>query len=98
MEQEYNYPQFKRLICLLAMILLSLLASPSYAQDTTKSILDINNSKLVKKANQFLDTNQKKINNFLNKKIEKAKDVLNKKSNDIIDKTGIKDIDKQLPY
>ena len=98
MAQEYNYPQFKRFICLSAMILLSLWASPSYAQDTTKSILDINNSKLVKKANQFLDTNQKKINNFLNKKIEKAKDVLTKKSNDLIDKTGINDIDKQLPY
>lgn len=98
MAQEYNYPQFKRFICLLAMVLLTLWVRPSYAQDTTKSILDINNLKLVKKANQFLDTNQKKINNFLNKKMEKAKDVLNKKSNDLIDKTGINDIDKQLPY
>ena len=98
MAQEYNYPQFKRFICLLAMALLSLWVRPSYAQDTTKSILDINNSKLIKKANQFLDTNQKKINNFLNNKIEKAKDVLTKKSNELIDKTGINDIDKQLPY
>jgi hypothetical protein len=98
MAQEYNYPQFKRFICLLAMALLSLWVRPSYAQDTTKSLLDINNSKLIKKANQFLDTNQKKINNFLNNKIEKAKDVLTKKSNALIDKTGINDIDKQLPY
>ena len=98
MAQEYNYPQFKRFICLTAMVLLSIWVRPSYAQDTTKSILDINNSKLIKKANQFLDTNQKKINNFLNNKIEKAKNVLTKKSNDLIDKTGIKDIDKQLPY
>jgi hypothetical protein len=98
MTKDYNYPRLKHIIGLTIMVLLTLWMSPSYAQDTTKSILDINNSKLVKKANQFLDTNQKKINNFLNKKIEKAKDVLNKKSNDLIDKTGINDIDKQLPY
>ena len=98
MAQEYNYPQFKRFICLTAMVLLSIWVRPSYAQDTTKSILDINNSKLIKKANQFLDTNQKKINNFLNNKIEKAKNVLTNKSNELIDKTGINDIDKQLPY
>ena len=98
MAQEYNYPQFKRFICLTAMVLLSIWVRPSYAQDTTKSILDINNSKLIKKANQFLDTNQKKINNFLNNKIEKAKNVLTNKSNELIDKTGINDMDKQLPY
>jgi hypothetical protein len=98
MAQEYNYPQFKRFICLIAMVLLSIWVRPSYAQDTTKSILDINNSKLIKKANQFLDTNQKKINNFLNNKIEKAKNVLTNKSNELIDKTGINDMDKQLPY
>ena len=98
MTKEYNFPQFTRFICLALMVILSLWLSPSYAQDTTKSILDINNSKLIKKANQFLDTNQKKINNFLNKKIEKAKDVLNNKSNSLIDKTGINEIDKQLPY
>jgi hypothetical protein len=98
MTKESNYPQFKRFICLAAIVLFSLWLNPSYAQDSTKSILDINNSKLVKKANQLLDTNQKKINNFLNKKIEQAKDVLNKKSNELIDKTGINEIDKQLPY
>ena len=56
------------------------------------------NSKIIQKANKFIDTTQKKINNFLNNKIEKAKDVLTKKSNALIDKTGINDIDKQLPY
>ena len=91
MAQENSYPQFKRFICLIAIASLSLWVSPSYAQDTTKSILDINNSKLIKKANQFLDTNQKKINNFLNNKIEKAKNVLTNKSNELIDKTGIND-------
>ena len=98
MAQENSYPQFKRFICLIAIATLSLWVSPSYAQDTTKSILDINNSKIVKKANQFLDTTQKKINNFINKKIEKVRDSLNKKTNNLINKTGINDIDKQLPY
>lgn len=98
MTKEFNFPRFTRFIYLALMVILSLWLSPSYAQDTTKSILDINNSKLIKKANQFLDTNQKKINNFLNKKIEKAKDVLNNKSNTLIEKTGINEIDKQLPY
>jgi hypothetical protein len=80
------------------MGILSIWVSPSYAQDSTKSILDINNTKLVKKTNQFLDSNQKKLNNFINKKIEKAKDGLTNKTNDLIDKTGINEIDKPLPY
>ena len=98
MQQDNTYPQFKRFICLISMAILSLWVNPIYAQDTTKSILDINNTKLIKKANQFLDSNQNKINNFLIKKVEKAKDVLNKKSNELIDKTGINEVDKQLPY
>ena len=98
MLQDFKYPQFKRIICLIAMGILSIWVSPSYAQDSTKSILDINNTKLVKKANQFLDTTQKKINNFIFKKIDRLKDSLNKKTNDLIDKTGVNEIDKPLPY
>ena len=98
MQQDTTYPQFKRIICLFAMVILFLFGSPIYAQDTTKSILDINNSKLIKKANQILDSNQKKINNFINKKIGIVKDGLNKKTNDLLEKTGIKEIDKPLPY
>ena len=98
MLQDFKYPQFKRIICLIAMGILSIWVSPSYAQDSTKSILDINNTKLVKKANQFLDTTQKKINNFIFKKIDRLKDSLNEKTNDLIDKTGINEIDKPLPY
>ena len=66
MAQKNSYPQFKRIICLIAIASISLWVSPSYAQDTT-SILDINNSKILKKANKFLDTTEKKINNFINK-------------------------------
>ncbi len=98
MAQAPNYPHLKRLFCLTAMGMLSLWSNQTYAQDSTKSILDINNSKLVKKANQFLDSNQKKINSFFNKKVDAAKDGLTKKSNSLIDKTGINEIDKPLPY
>jgi hypothetical protein len=98
MQQEYTYLKFKRIICLLAMGMLLLCSSPIYAQDTTKSILDINNTKIVKKANQFLDTTQKKINNFINKKIENVRDSLNNKTKNLIDKSGINEIDKPLPY
>ncbi len=98
MSKALYYPLFKRLISLLAIGLFSLWSSQLYAQDTSRSILDINNSKIIKKANQFLDSNKKKINNFLNKKIQSAKDGLNKKTNDLIEKTGINEIDKVLPY
>jgi hypothetical protein len=98
MQQDYTYTQIKRFICLFAMGIFLLYSSHINAQDTTKSILDINNTKLVKKANQFLDSNQKKFNNFINKKIDKAKDGLTNKTNDLIDKTGINEIDKPLPY
>ncbi len=98
MTLELNYPHFKRLFCFITFGLLTQWSTPIYAQDTTKSILDINNSKLVKKANQFLDSNQKKINNFFNSKMDAAKDGLTKKTNSLIDKTGINEIDKPLPY
>ena len=98
MQQDFKYPQFKRIICLIAMGVLSIWVSPIYAQDSTKSILDINNSKAVKKTNQFLDTTQKKINNFIFKKIDRLKDSLNNKTNNLIDKTGVNEIDKPLPY
>lgn len=93
-----NTTQFKCLFCLIAISLLSLWSHQSYAQDSTKSILDLNNTKLVKKANEFLDSNQKKINSFFNKKITSAKDGLNNKANNLLEKTGIIEIDKPLPY
>ncbi len=98
MQQDHTYPHFKRFICLFAMAILFLFGSSVYAQDTTKSILDINNSKIVKKANQILDTTQNKINNFINKRIERVRDSLNKKTNKLLEKTGINEIDKPLPY
>ena len=84
MQLDNTYPKIKSFICLFAMAILFLIGSPIYAQDTTKSILDINNSKIVKKANQLLDTTQKKINNFINKRIERVRDSLNKKTNKML--------------
>ena len=98
MQQDNTFPKIKRFICLFAMAILFLIGSPTYAQDTTKSILDINNSKIIKKANQFLDTTQKKINNFINKRIDRLRDSLNKKTNRLLDKTGINEMNKLLPY
>ena len=98
MHQDNTYPKIKSFICLFAMAILFLIGNPIYAQDTTKSILDVNNTKIVKKTNQFLDTTQKKINNFISKKIERVKDSLNNKTNKLLEKTGINEIDKPLPY
>ena len=92
MQQDNTFPKIQRFICLFAMAILFLIGSPTYAQDTTKSILDINNSKIIKKANQFLDTTQKKINNFINKRIERVRDSLNKKTIRLLDKTGINEM------
>ena len=64
------------------------------AQDTSKSILDVNNSKLVKKVNALLDTNQKKINQFIFNKVDSAKSKLNKSVSNALPK----EIEKPLPY
>lgn len=98
MVQKNTYPQFKRFICLIAIASLSLWVSPSHAQDTSKSILDINNSKILKKADKLLDTAQSRINRFINKKIQKVRDSLNKKTDRFLEKNGLNERDKILPY
>ena len=62
-----------RLYPLLLLGCIFVLNTDVLAQDSSKSILDINNTKLIKKVNSVLDSNQKKINNFLFKKIDNAK-------------------------
>jgi len=64
------------------------------AQDTTKSILDINNSKILKKVNSLLDTNQKKINNFLFKNLDKVKTKLDSTTRKFIPL----EVERPLPY
>ncbi len=73
-------------ICLIHTCLLS--------QDTTKSILDINNSKILKKVNSLLDTNQKKINNFLFKNLDKVKTKLDSTTRKFIPL----EVERPLPY
>lgn len=65
-----------------------------YAQDTTRPLLDLNNTKLVKKINSFLDSNQKKINRLITDKA----DSVQKKINNSIAKNLPKEIEKPLPY
>ena len=64
------------------------------AQDTSKSLLDINNSKLVKKINSLLDSNQKRIN----KAIFSKTDSLKEKLNNVVRKNIPTEEEKPLPY
>ncbi len=64
------------------------------AQDTSRSLLDINNSKLNKKVNALLDSNQKKINKIINNKADSLKSRLNKTVNSALPR----EVEKPLPY
>jgi hypothetical protein len=75
-----------------------ILDSPQQKADTSKSILDINNSKLVKKANAILDSNQKKVNDFILNKVNKLKGAANDKANKVVSKVLPLEIEKPLPY
>ena len=71
---------------------------PPQKVDTSKSILDINNSKLIKKANAILDSNQKKINDFIFNKVNILKGAANDKATKIVGKVIPLEIEKPLPY
>jgi hypothetical protein len=64
------------LFCLLNSISLQSQTNGKQLLDTSKPILDINNTKIVKKINAVLDSNQKKINTLLFNKIDKTKSSL----------------------
>ena len=72
--------------------------SPQQKTDTSKPLLDINNSKLVKKANAILDSNQKKVNDFILNKVNKLKGAANDKANKVVGKVLPIEIEKPLPY
>jgi hypothetical protein len=82
----------------LAIWQFALLPMRGTAQDTTKGLLDINNTKLVKKINSLLDTNQKKINNFIFNKIDKTKDNFKKGIDNSVQKITPLGEDRPLPY
>jgi hypothetical protein len=75
-----------------------ILDSPQQKTDTTKPLIDINNSKLVKKANAILDSNQKKVNDFILNKVNKLKGAANDKANKVVGKVLPLEIEKPLPY
>ena len=94
-------------LCLLCQVAISSSAqnvvkiksdSSNKNNDTTKSILDINNTKLIKKANSILDTQQKKITNFISEKLNKVKDAANDKVGKVTTKIAPLEIEKPLPY
>jgi len=72
--------------------------SPQQKTDTSKPLLDINNSKLIKKANSILDSNQKKVNDFILNKVNTIKGTANDKANKIVGKVIPQEIEKPLPY
>lgn len=72
--------------------------SPQQKTDTNRSLLDINNSKLIKKANSILDSTQKKANDFILNKVNKIKGLANDKANKIVGKVIPQEIEKPLPY
>ena len=66
--------------------------------DTSRSLLDINNTKLIKKANSILDSTQKKATDFIFNKVNKLKGAANDKANKIVGKVIPQEIEKPLPY
>ena len=72
--------------------------SPQQKTDTSSSLLDINNSKLIKKANSILDSTQKKATDFILNKVNKIKGAANDKANKIVGKVIPQEIEKPLPY
>jgi len=94
-------------VCILCLICIQTIAQSTVKKtedstqkktDTTKSLLDINNSKLIKKANSILDSNQKKVNNFILEKVNKVKGAANEQANKVVRKVAPLEIEKPLPY
>ena len=67
------------------------------AQDTSKSIFNLNQLKIVKKVNALLDSTQKKINSKLDSTQNKAKKYITNKSDSLL-KKGPREEERPLPY
>lgn len=94
MNKAFKFNPIKALGLLFILITCSGIHFNADAQDTSRSLLDINNSKLIKKVNALLDSNQKKINKFINNKADSLKSRLNK----TVSSTLPKEVEKPLPY
>ncbi len=95
------YPRTKSLkywkSLIFIFVLMAAMPLTIQAQDTTDKQYDINESKLVKKANKLLDTAQKKITNAI---IKRARKIANKADTGInkLAKNSLKEVEKPLPY
>lgn len=94
MNKAFKFNPIKALGLLFILITCSGIHFNADAQDTSRSLLDINNSKLIKKVNALLDSNQKKINKIINNKADSLKSRLNK----TVSSTLPKEVEKPLPY
>ena len=94
MNKVFKFIPNKTIGLLFILIACSGIHYNTYAQDTSRSLLDINNSKLIKKVNALLDSNQKKINQIINNKADSLKSRLNK----TVKAALPKEVEKPLPY
>jgi hypothetical protein len=94
MNKAFKFNPIKAIGLLFILITCSGIHFNAYAQDTSRSLLDINNSKLIKKVNALLDSNQKKINKIINNKADSLKSRLNKTVSSALPK----EVEKPLPY
>ena len=86
------------LCCILAICHFAFLPYMGKAQDSTRKLLDINNSKLIKSVNKFLDSNQKKINSTILNKANTLKGNLNTGLNSKVQSVAPLLEDRPLPY
>ncbi len=82
--------------CVIALIAIAPLHT--IAQDTSKSIFNFNQSKLVKKINNVLDSSQNKIKGKIVNTITKAVDSSKNKINNTVNNFKPKEEERQLPY
>jgi hypothetical protein len=65
-----------------------------WSQDTTKSLIDLNKLKVVKKINAVLDSNQKKITSIITKRADSLQSKIKSNVKSVIPK----EVEKPLPY
>ena len=77
---------------------LVIFSNASYAQDTSKSMLNLNQNKLVKKVNSILDSTQKKTKGIIVDKVKGINQKVDTQVNKTVSKYIPKEVEKPLPY
>ena len=85
-------------ICLFTLGLWSCIMMPTYGQDTTSSMPNLNQLKLVKKLNAVIDSVQKKINNSINNKTAEINNGIKEGINKTINEYIPEEETRPLPY